>query len=266
VELRFAKYHGAGNDFILVDDRQEDILPQLDRERVAGLCHRHFGIGADGLMLLRPGDGEADFEMVYYNSDGRKSTLCGNGSRCIIRFAADLGIERDGYTFRAADGIHAGRIAGDTICLGMHDIPTESIGRDGDDYLIDTGSPHYITFRDNLKELDVVRAGREIRNGPAYREAGINVNFVRVMGPNQIELLTYERGVENETLACGTGVTAAALAYLTQFQSNKRGDFHVDVRARGGELFVRGGRQEGGFTGIELWGPAERVFEGRLTL
>jgi diaminopimelate epimerase len=263
MDLDFQKYHGAGNDFILIDDRAGRVLPRLTTDRVAGVCHRHFGVGADGLMLLRPGEEGIDFEMIYYNADGSTSTLCGNGARCILRFAHDLGIHRDTYTFRAADGIHTGRIAGDQICLSMHDIATYE--RDGAAYLLNTGSPHYVVFRNDLDEVDVLREGRAVRYAERYRERGVNVNFAAET-ERGIDLLTYERGVEAETLACGTGVTAAAIAYRLAHDPGGRGPFRVDVRARGGDLFVRGVRTRSGFGQLELWGPAERVFGGRLTL
>jgi diaminopimelate epimerase len=263
VELEFVKYHGAGNDFILIDDRSDTVLTRLDQQLVARLCDRHFGIGADGLMLLRPGDAEADFTMIYYNADGRTGTLCGNGSRCIIRFAHDLGLRREVYRFRAADGLHSGRILGAWISLSMHEVTAWR--RDEGAYVLDTGSPHFVSFRNELEGLDVVAAGRAVRYADRYRESGINVNFATPT-PEGIALLTYERGVENETLACGTGVTAAAIAYQLHYHPASHGPFQLAVSTRGGDLQVRGTRRDSGFTDLELRGPAERVFRGWITL
>ncbi|MCP9237780.1 diaminopimelate epimerase [Lewinella sp. JB7] len=262
--LTFEKYQGAGNDFILLDDRGTDLVDRLDRPAIARLCDRHFGIGADGLMLLRDAPAPYDFEMVYYNADGGVSTMCGNGGRCIIRFAADLGIQRDVYHFLAVDGPHEGRITPEgTVALGMNDV-TEIVHH-GDDLVLDTGSPHYLRFVDDLNALDVVAAGRAVRHSPAFAAAGINVNFVRATS-GALELATYERGVEDETLACGTGVTAAVIGHLHRDPGTGDGRFRVDVRARGGNLSVSGERRGSRYFSIQLTGPAEHVFNGSISL
>lgn len=265
MQLTFHKYEGAGNDFILLDDRSGELLPHLTPDRVARLCDRHFGIGADGLMLLRPAPAPYDFEMVYFNADGSGSTLCGNGGRCIVRFAADLGIERSVYRFLASDGPHEATVTpSGEIALGMQDV--EGVRRVGADYEVHTGSPHYLRFVDSLDDIDVVGEGRSVRHSPAYQERGINVNFVRETDQG-LEIATYERGVEDETLACGTGVTAAAIGALSRADApQKDGPFRIPVRARGGDLSVTGERSGQRFTKLQLVGPATFVFTGTITL
>ena len=260
--LPFRKYEGAGNDFILFDDRAATLLPHFDQPTVARLCDRHFGIGADGLMLLRPHP-DYDFEMVYWNSDGAPSSMCGNGGRCIVRFAADLGIARDRYRFLAVDGPHEAILQSDRVELLMSDVT--HVGADAGATVLDTGSPHYVTFTERVEDIDVVSAGRRIRNGPAYAAKGINVNFVAPEGDG-IAIATYERGVEDETLACGTGVTAAAIAHFLR-SGDQEERFDIPVRAKGGRLSVRGRRRsDGGFTNLWLVGPARFVFRGEITL
>ncbi|MBB4077750.1 diaminopimelate epimerase [Lewinella aquimaris] len=264
MEINFRKYQGAGNDFILLDDRGGTLVDKLDRPTIARLCDRHFGIGADGLMLLRQADAEYDFEMVYFNADGGRSTMCGNGGRCIVRFAADLGIDREVYKFLAVDGPHEATVtpAGE-VSLEMNDV-TEIRELDGD-LVLDTGSPHYLKFVDDLDDVDVVTNGRTIRQSPLFREAGINVNFVRET-PEGLELATYERGVENETLACGTGVTAAVVGHLHRRGGTTDGPFRIKVRAKGGNLSVTGERYGTQYRHLRLIGPAELVFEGTFTI
>ena len=264
MKLPFHKFQGAGNDFILLDDRQGNVLPLLDQDKIARLCDRHFGIGADGLMLLRLAATPYDFEMLYYNSDGRPSSMCGNGGRCIVRFAAELGIERTIYRFLAVDGPHEATLTPDgQVALGMNDV--NHYTRHGEDYVLDTGSPHYLRFVAELEHLEVVNEGRAIRQSAPFAAAGINVNFVRET-PAGLELATYERGVENETLACGTGVTAAAIGLLLRSPESQDGPFHIPVRARGGQLYVTGERHGDRFTHLQLVGPAERVFTGHIAL
>ncbi len=262
--LQFHKYQGAGNDFVLFDDRQGQILPLLDEKNIARLCDRHFGIGADGLMLLRHAVAPYDFEMLYYNSDGRPGSMCGNGGRCIVRFAAELGIDRTIYRFLAVDGPHEATLtpAGE-VALGMNDV--SYFERHGADYVLDTGSPHYLQFVPSLEEVNVVQQGRAIRQSAPFAAKGINVNFVRETHDG-LELATYERGVEDETLACGTGVTAAAMGLLLRSPESEDGSFHIPVRARGGQLYVTGERHADRFTHLQLVGPAERVFTGQITL
>ncbi len=264
MHLDFHKYQGAGNDFILCDNRKGKLSEVLDRAAIARLCDRHFGVGADGLMLLGPAGDDFDFDMDYYNADGGRSTMCGNGGRCIVRFAADLGIRRDIYRFLAVDGPHEATLTpAGSVALSMKDV-LHAATHEGD-LILDTGSPHYLRFVDSLEEIDVVREGRAIRQSPAFRAAGINVNFVRETSTG-LELATYERGVEDETLACGTGVTAAVIGSLLRQPRPVDGPFNVAVRARGGDLAVTGERHGAHFRHLQLIGPAVRVFSGQITL
>ena len=265
--IPFYKYHGAGNDFIMIDQRREQPLTREDQDRIRNLCDRHFGIGADGLILLEEHN-ELDFEMIYFNSDGNESTLCGNGGRCITAFAHFLGIQKSDYRFMAIDGIHHAKISKtdqnpNWVELEMQSI--DSIGTDGGDYIIDTGSPHFVRFVDNLDGKDIRTIGAEIRFSPTYNsQGGINVNLVEPVN-GALEIRTYERGVENETLACGTGVTAAALAYA-QHQNLPDGTYTTKVKARGGNLELRFKKTEARYTDIWLCGPAAFVFEGKIEL
>lgn len=259
--LPFHKYHGAGNDFILLDDRAGNLHQRFDQATIAHWCHRRFGIGADGLMLLQSHP-DYDFEMVYYNSDGAPSSMCGNGGRCIVRFAHDLGIVKDEYSFLAVDGPHRAKLLDNGwVSLEMLDV-TDVATPENDVFVLDTGSPHYITFRNDISAIDVYREGRAIRYAPPYAEQGININFVSE-GEDGLKIATYERGVEDETLACGTGVTAAAIAAIKRTGAED-GYFNVPVKAKGGDLAVRGRLLSGRFTELWLEGPAVRVFEGEL--
>lgn len=225
----FYKYQGTGNDFILIDNRTKSAT--LTPKQIALLCDRRYGIGADGLMLLENETGY-DFKMVYYNADGNESTMCGNGGRCITAFAKQLGIIKTTATFVAIDGDHAATINADnTISLQMKDVAAITINNDST--ILDTGSPHYIAFVDDAAAVDVFKEGRNIRNRKEYQPKGINVNFVQPQG-NGIIVRTYERGVEDETLSCGTGVTAAAIA----FSGMKTGAFNITITTPGGMLKV----------------------------
>jgi diaminopimelate epimerase len=260
MQIRFYKYQGTGNDFVLVDDR-ENVFPEHDKKLIERICDRHFGIGADGLMLLRNEPGY-DFRMVYFNSDGAQSSMCGNGGRCICRFAFDLGIVKDAeIKFIAVDGPHHAFINDDHVQLKMSDVHETSLA--GGDYFIDTGSPHVVRFMSDVSALDVFEAGREVRYSAAYAEKGTNVNFVEVMGQN-LFVRTYERGVENETLSCGTGVTAAALAASLHGFAPDSGS--IAVETTGGSLQVHYHRRNGGFDDIWLEGPARFVFQGEITV
>ena len=209
MKIHFYKYQGAGNDFILVDNRNLAVNHQ-NPKLIAHLCDRRFGVGADGMMFLQNIEGY-DFEMIYYNADGQPSSMCGNGGRCIVAFAKYLGIIDSETTFLAVDGPHNAKISpsGDWVSLQMTDVDT--INSDDDAYVLNTGSPHYIKLVEGLKEKNVYRAGYNIRNNDTYRAKGINVNFVEP-NDNGYFVRTFERGVEDETFACGTGVTAVALA------------------------------------------------------
>jgi diaminopimelate epimerase len=260
MEIIFSKYQGTGNDFIIIDNR-ENKVENLEAQAVKKLCDRRFGIGADGLILLCNKEGY-DFEMIYYNSDGNLSTMCGNGGRCIVRFAYDLGIHKNSYSFLAVDGAHEASIDLDsTIRLKMQDVNDieEHIGFS----ILNTGSPHYIKFGNGVRHLDVKKEGHEIRYSHAFEENGINVNFVEVTGPYSIYVRTYERGVEDETLSCGTGVTAAALASA----HNERGFNEVQVITNGGKLSVEFKKTDDKvFSDIYLCGPASFVFKGTIKI
>jgi diaminopimelate epimerase len=259
MRTEFFKYQGTGNDFVIIDNRNGHDL-KLTTEQVKKLCDRKFGVGADGLMLLNDKSG-FDFEMVYFNSDGREGTMCGNGGRCMIKFADSIGIQKEMYRFVATDGIHEARIDADGIVyLRMNDV--DMIVNHHSDFLVDTGSPHYVKLVPQLATFDVFKRGREIRYSREFEKEGINVNFVEQMDePDKIFVRTYERGVENETLSCGTGVTAAALVCY----HNENGFNEVEVKTLGGRLNVEFDRvDDGKFRNIWLCGPAERVFNGTI--
>lgn len=257
--LHFYKYQGTGNDFIILDNRSGEIA--LSKHQIHSLCHRRFGIGADGLMLLNAHQGY-DFEMKYYNADGSESTMCGNGGRCLVKFASERGILKRDYRFLAIDGEHQASIDIDgTVSLKMNDVPYVHYERG--DYILNTGSPHYVDMVDDVMHIDVVERGRHIRYSEPFREEGINVNFVQqTEDPDVIVVRTYERGVEDETWSCGTGVTAAALVCF----HNENGYNRVDVKTKGGELSVEYDKIEERFENIWLIGPAVKVFEGDVEI
>ena len=320
MKLSFYKYHGTGNDFILVDNREGTIA--LSKKQIERLCDRHFGVGANGLMLLTSEKGY-DFGMVYFNADGNESTLCGNGGRCITAFAHMLGIIGQSARFLASDGEHTAKILKDEgnvkwVRLKMADVTTPPLappqqGRGVSDietdkssfvlrpssFLIDTGSPHLVIFVENVSEIDAVSEGRKLRDDPQFAPDGTNVDFVEIMESN-LFVRTYERGVENETLSCGTGVTAAAMAYaswqlavgspqlavgsnqsavsrnviarneVTKQTHQESGIGHrtstIKIETLGGKLTVSFRLKDGTFTDIWLEGPAELVFRGEVLL
>jgi diaminopimelate epimerase len=258
--LTFSKYHGTGNDFILVDDRTKT-FPADNAELIAHLCDRRFGIGADGLMLLRKHP-SYDFEMVYFNSDGKYGSMCGNGGRCISRFATDIGATtKDHVQFIASDGPHEAIIGKNTVKLKMADVNDIETG-EGYFYL-NTGSPHYVKFELNVPELDVYSRGRKVRYSDRFAKEGTNVNFAEA-GPEGIFVRTYERGVEDETFSCGTGVTASAL--VASLIGVAGAGKSCKVKTRGGNLLVHFERTEHGFKNIWLEGPATYVFKGEIGL
>jgi diaminopimelate epimerase len=226
-------------------------------------CHRRFGIGADGMILLQPSTNGGDFFMKYYNSDGRTSTFCGNGGRCVIAYAEALGLHNGQVDFLGTDGMHTGAMLNDgEVKLTMTNVDEVKKLNDTT-FQLYTGSPHYVTFLDDISKLDVKKEGSVIRNSDAFAKEGINVNFVQVVGPNEIRIRTYERGVEDETFACGTGVVAAAIANAV-FQ-NAEGNNCI-VRAQGGDLAVEFTRNANGFSNVYLIGPAVKVFEGEIEI
>ncbi len=257
--MDFSKYQGTGNDFILIDDRAE-LFPADNQALVAQLCHRRFGIGADGLILLRK-DPDYDFRMIYFNADGAEGSMCGNGGRCIVRFAHDLGLFGRETRFRAVDGEHVAVVCEEDIFLKMGEV--SSPAEHAPYHFLNTGSPHVVTFTDDLTALDIVSDGRAIRYADAFQPGGTNVNFTQVLDDNTLFVRTYERGVEDETYSCGTGVTAAALIAHRQFQMPDP----VFIQTLGGNLRVSfEARPDGSFTNVYLIGPAKRVFAGQLTL
>lgn len=259
MHIHFYKYQGAGNDFVVIDDRSRSF--DIDNQPlVEYLCDRRFGIGGDGLMLLRDHP-ELDFEMVYFNSDGRVGSMCGNGGRCIVHFAHFLGLFTDKTTFMAADGLHEAHIdASGLIHLKMN--PPADIEKGEDFFFLNTGSPHYVRFEEDLDDIHVYAEGRTIRNSERFSPAGTNVNFAQVKGDQWLRVRTYERGVEDETLACGTGVTAAVIAMHEQFGTPSP----VEVDVEGGRLFVSFQEQDGRYEQLYLIGPAVQVFEGRIQI
>lgn len=257
--INFTKYQGTGNDFVLVDDRAET-FPATNQALIAHLCDRRFGIGADGLILLR-NDGELDFQMVYFNADGAEGSMCGNGGRCIVRFAHDLGLFASETHFRAVDGEHVAVVCEEEIFLKMSDVAGID-ERDGLTFL-DTGSPHVVRFVDDLEAFDVVADGRRIRHGDAFLPGGTNVNYAEPVDDHTLFVRTYERGVEAETFSCGTGVTAVVLAAHRQ----RNMPDPVFVKTLGGNLRVSfNPLLTGGFDNIYLIGPATRVFAGSITV
>ena len=256
----FYKYQGTGNDFILLDNRADQIGP-LSRETIARWCHRRFGIGADGLMLLGSREGY-DFTMAYYNADGAPGSMCGNGARCIVRFAADLGMDSPRYHFLAPDGDHEAELLPDGgVRLWMSDV--EGIRPAEQDRVLDTGSPHYVRFVTGIEQLDVESCGRSIRHSEPFRAAGINVNFVERKAAQGIFVRTFERGVEAETYSCGTGVTASAIVA----SGGVSGAHSIEVETLGGKLRVEfdcvGPDQ---YRNIRLSGPATFVFKGEIDI
>ncbi len=258
-KTKFYKYQGAGNDFILIDNRTGN-FDRNDTDLIKHLCDRRFGIGADGLMLLQDTE-NFDFEMLYYNADGREGSMCGNGGRCIVAFARDLGIINHKTDFLAVDGEHQATITEDQVNLGMVDVSV--INRDGDAYVLNTGSPHYVKIVENLAIYAVYEEGSSIRNNDTYKEKGINVNFVEKEKDGYF-VRTFERGVEDETLACGTGATAAAMAMA--LNENQTGSIEIPIRVLGGKLFISFYREGDNFRNVFLKGPANLVFEGTVEI
>ena len=260
MNIIFYKYQGTGNDFVVLDNRTGKY--RLTNDQVRRLCDRRFGIGSDGLMMLNEKSGY-DFEMKYYNADGKEGSMCGNGARCIVKFAYHLGIHKERYKFIAYDGEHEAEIDTDgIISLKMNDV--NHVRKFHSDYILNTGSPHYIKMVTDVMDLDVYKKGHEIRYSKEFEQEGINVNFVEQMDEaDKIFVRTYERGVEDETLSCGTGVTAAALVCW----HNENGFNEVEVRTTGGLLSVEFDKiNDSGFTNIWLCGPAEKVFEGTVEI
>lgn len=253
----FYKYQGTGNDFVMIDNRLLS-FDKNDTKNVALLCDRRFGIGADGLILLE-NHASADFKMVYYNADGHESSMCGNGGRCIVAFAKFLGIIESTTTFEAIDGEHFAQIEKHSVKLQMRDV--RSLEKFESHVFLNTGSPHHVQMEDNLQKLKIKEVGSKIRYGAPYFKDGSNVNFVSKVSENVFSVRTYERGVEDETLSCGTGVTAVALAmnYMGETEEN-----HLILNTEGGALEVSFKKEGLGYKDIWLIGPAIQVFKGEI--
>lgn len=260
--IPFSKYQGTGNDFVMIDQREHQYLALDDHEKIELLCDRKFGIGADGLILIQNKKGY-DFEMIYYNADGYQSSMCGNGGRCITAFAKQLQFEGIDFSFLAIDGPHLSKINLDgTVSLQMQNV--DNIIKGEDHYILDTGSPHYVIFVEDVSDINVKQIGESIRYSKPFAKEGINVNFVEKTDKGII-VATYERGVEDETLSCGTGVTACALAYA--LETNNLNLNKVDVQTKGGDLSVSfSANSNGGFDDIWLIGAAKKIFVGEFVM
>lgn len=256
MQFTFYKYHGTGNDFILADNRN-GFFPKDDVALISHLCKRHTGIGADGLILLEE-DIDSDFRMVYFNADGKEGSMCGNGGRCAVVFARKMGLIENTTIFSAVDGLHEAILEGNEVRLKMQDVDTI---REKPEYLfLNTGSPHHVQMVDDLKSFDVQMEGRRLRYG-LYGKSGSNINFVEESEQNKFSVRTYERGVENETLSCGTGVTAVAISmhHLGHASANE-----VVVLTPGGQLVVTFEKENGRYTEINLKGPVKLVYKGSM--
>jgi diaminopimelate epimerase len=256
-QVAFYKYQGTGNDFVMIDNRDKKF--KITTETIATICDRRFGVGVDGLILLENHD-SLDFKMIYYNSDGRESSMCGNGGRCIVSFAHFLGITKTETKFEAIDGLHAAKVLTDgKVSLQMINVPHLDVLENH--VFTNTGSPHHVQLTDNLDHVDVKTVGRKLRN-EIYGKEGANINFVQPAGGNVFKVRTYERGVEDETLSCGTGVTAVALA----MHHTQRTDAHlIKLQTPGGELEISFLPVGEGYEDIWLTGPAQQVFKGEIT-
>lgn len=261
MNISFSKYQGAGNDFVLIDHRG-NAQKNIDNKLVAQLCDRRFGIGGDGLMFLLD-HADYDFEMVYYNADGNIGSMCGNGGRCIVAFAKHLGVIDSETNFLAVDGPHYAKITAEGNWVELQMIDVDNIDNDNEAFVLNTGSPHYVAEKENLASLDVFTEGNAIRNNETYKTDGINVNFVENKG-DHLFVRTFERGVEDETYACGTGVTAVAMAMAKK--SNQIGHVQTPVKVLGGDLKINFDYDGKTFTNVFLCGPAEKVFEGFLNV
>lgn len=255
--ITFYKYQGTGNDFVIVDNRSLQ-FGKNDTKLVKLICDRRFGVGADGLILLE-NHPNLDFKMVYYNSDGNQSTMCGNGGRCLVAFANYLGIINENTVFEAIDGPHEARINGDVVELRMSDV--FNIENSTDFTFLNTGSPHVVTLSDSIDQLDILKEARQIRYSERFKKEGTNVNFVEKVNDDTFSVRTYERGVENETLSCGTGVTAVGIAMNQLKLTNSN---QIKINTPGGLLQVRFDQENGNYKNVWLIGPAKQVFKGEF--
>lgn len=255
----FVKYQGTGNDFVIIDNRDKQF--PIDRhDAIAQICHRNFGVGADGFILIESDD-SSDFYMRYFNADGYEGSLCGNGSRCAIHYANSLGLTKEKVVFSAADGLHNAHIISDEVALALHSV-TQWDHRESAVFL-DNGSPHHVVFVADVQAVDVAVVGAKIAHGSPYFSDGTNVNFVQLLDANNLYVRTFERGVEAETLSCGTGVTASALAAHISSQTASN---NIQIQTRGGNLNVSFSPTSHGYESIVLQGPAAPVFSGKWKL
>ncbi|MCF8461875.1 MAG: diaminopimelate epimerase [Flavobacteriales bacterium] len=255
--IPFSKYHGTGNDFIMIDNRELKL--ELSQNQIAQLCNRRFGIGADGLILLQME--ERTVRMVYFNSDGAPSSMCGNGGRCFVDFAQNLNVLRDEGEFLAVDGMHPFKMTDSLVSLKMGNV--SSIEAIGDAVYMDTGSPHYVTMVDEVLDIDIISDARKVRYNERFSAKGTNVNFVEMMD-GVTHIRTYERGVEDETLSCGTGATAAAIA---MHHLGNVSETDIPVKVLGGKVSVSFKPEaDGSYTDIWLTGPTAHVFDGKIAL
>lgn len=255
MKIPFYKYQGTGNDFVIVDNRSL-FFPKHDKALIEKICDRKFGVGADGLILLE-NHVKLDFEMVYFNADGATSSMCGNGARCVVKFAEFLGIIKNETAFEAVDGIHQAQIVEDEVFLKMTNV--DRVIKKSDYTFLNTGSPHHVAVVPDTALVDVKTQGAKLRYG-LYGEAGSNINFISPVSKNTFKIRTYERGVENETLSCGTGAVAAALAMhaLGEVDENQ-----VALETMGGLLKVNFIAHQEAYTEIYLIGPTEQVYKGQ---
>ncbi len=259
MRIHFYKYQGTGNDFVMIDNRNE-MFPKNNASLINQLCDRRFGVGADGLILLENAD-DADFTMVYFNADGTESTMCGNGGRCLVAFANQLNIIIEKATFNAVDGLHHATFNDGIVSLQMIDVTKVETHKNY--FFLDTGSPHHIEMVTEIKQVDVKNRGAKIRNGAPYFKEGTNVNFVEAVSDNSIKVRTFERGVEDETLSCGTGVTAAAIA---TFNAGITKENNIDIEVLGGKLSVSFIKDNDTYKNVFLTGPATFVFKATIEI
>ncbi|WP_366184613.1 diaminopimelate epimerase [Flavobacterium ovatum] len=260
MQVEFYKYQGTGNDFVMIDNRTET-FPKENTQLIAHLCDRRFGIGGDGLILLE-NDPVTDFKMVYYNSDGNQSTMCGNGGRCLVAFAKKMKVIDNTATFNAIDGLHHASVSPEGI-VSLQMIDVNQINNTPDYSFLNTGSPHHVQLVDDLKNYNVKENGAALRYGSLYGQEGSNINFVTKIDNTTFSLRTYERGVEDETLACGTGATAVAIAMNATGQTNATA---ININVEGGKLAVSFDKKDNLYTNVFLIGPAKFVFGGTVTI
>ena len=253
----FYKYQGTGNDFVMIDNRL-GAFDKNNTDLIAHLCNRHTGVGADGLILLES-ETDYDFRMVYFNADGNESSMCGNGGRCIVAFANFLGIIDGKTEFIAIDGPHLARIDVTYVELKMQEV--SAVVSNNNYHILDTGSPHYVALQSDLQAIDMNAEGSKIRHSAPFDASGINVNFVEKINEDTFAIRTYERGVEGETLSCGTGATAVAIA---MYHSNQTSSKTITLKTQGGNLQVRFEPLESSYSDVWLCGPTKQVFKGEL--